>query len=90
MDYNSAQNSVKDLKSFYRNCMWFGIVAGFIAIRNLMRYENTDHVFRGSMILTVWGIILAVKAVRLFVLNAEWENKILQDELKKTKNPNTF
>ncbi|SFT53543.1 2TM domain-containing protein [Chryseobacterium formosense] len=37
MNYNSAQKRVKELKSFYKNCMWFGIVALFIFFRRLMK-----------------------------------------------------
>lgn len=43
MNYNSAQQRVKDLKSFYKNCMWFTIVAGFILIRNFIKDNGTDH-----------------------------------------------
>lgn len=90
MDYNSAQKRVKDLKSFYKNCMWFGIVAGIILVRNFVKFLETDHVFHGSIILTVWAIILGVKAVKLFVFDAEWEDKIIENELKKTKKPINF
>ncbi|MCX8522615.1 2TM domain-containing protein [Chryseobacterium formosus] len=90
MDYKNAKNRVKDLKSFYKNCMWFGIVAGIILLRNFVKYIETDHVFHGSIILTVWGIILAVKAVKLFIFDAEWENKIIEKELQKTKKPINF
>lgn len=85
MDYNSAQKRVKDLKSFYKNCMWFTIVAGFILIRNFIKDHGTDYNFQGWFILTVWAIILAVKALNLFIFDAEWENQILEQELKKSK-----
>lgn len=91
MNYNSAQQRVKDLKSFYKNCMWFGIVALIIFFRRFMKSDDlSQSIFSGSIILTVWGIILAVKAVKLFVLNAEWENKVLEEELGKTKKPINF
>lgn len=87
MDYNTAQQRVKDLKSFYKNCMWFAIVSGIILVRNFIKYIETDYQFHTSILLIIWAIILVVKAVKLFVLNAEWENKILDEELKKTKKP---
>ncbi|MBW7675349.1 2TM domain-containing protein [Chryseobacterium chendengshani] len=90
MDYNIAQKKVKDLKSFYKNCMWFAIVASIILIRNFVKYAETDHSFRGSIVLAVWGIILTIKAIKLFFLNADWENKILQEELNKEKRPINF
>ncbi len=91
MKYNQAYDRVQQLKKFYKNLLWFGIVAVIITIRNFYRTGDFERsVFSGSIILTIWGIILAVKAVKLFVLNDEWENKILEDELKKTKKPINF
>lgn len=91
MKYNQAYERVQQLKKFYRNLVWFGIVTVIIAVRNYYRTGDFERsIFSGSFILTIWGIILAVKAVKLFVLNNEWENKILEDELKKTKKPIHF
>lgn len=91
MNYNSAQKRVKELKSFYKNCIWFGIVALFIFFRRLIKSGDlSQSIFSGSIILTFWGIILAVKAVKLFVFDAEWENEIIEEELKKTKKPINF
>ncbi|KQS90117.1 MULTISPECIES: 2TM domain-containing protein [Chryseobacterium] len=91
MEYQTAQQRVKDLKSFYKNCMWFGIVALIIFTRRFIKYGDfTEAISTGSIILTVWGIIIAVKAVKLFILNSEWEEKILQDEMNKTKKPINF
>lgn len=91
MNIQTAQQRVKDLKSFYKNCLWFGIVALIIFFRRFMRSGDlSQSLFSGSIILTVWGIILAVKAVKLFVLDEEWENKILEEEMKKTKKPINF
>lgn len=91
MNFNNAQQRVKDLKSFYKNCMWFGIVALIILFRRFMKTDDlSQSIFSGSIILTVWGIILGVKAVKLFVFNAEWENKILEEEMRKSKKPINF
>jgi len=91
MNYNSAQQRVKDLKSFYKNCLWFGIVALIIFFRRAVKHGSfAEALSTGSIILTVWGIIIAVKAVKLFVLNSDWENRMLQEELKKTKKPINF
>lgn len=91
MNFNNAQQRVKDLKSFYKNCMWFGIVALFIFFRRFFKSGDlSQSIFSGSIILTIWGIILIVKAVKLFVLNTEWENKVLEEELSKTKRPINF
>jgi hypothetical protein len=91
MNIQTAQQRVKDLKSFYKNCLWFGIVALIIFFRRFMKSGDlSESLFSGSVILTVWGIILAVKAVKLFVFDEEWENKILEEEMKKTKKPINF
>ena len=91
MNYNSAQQRVKDLKSFYTNCFWFGIVAIIILCRRTIKHGSfAEAISTGSIILTIWGIILAVKAVKLFILNSDWENRIYEDELKKTKKPINF
>lgn len=90
MDYNSAQQRVKRLRSFYKNCMWFTIVAEFILIRNFIKYSGTDHNFQGWFILTILAIILGVKAVDLFIFNPKWENQILEEELKKSKKSINF
>ena len=90
MDYNSAQQRVKKLKSFYKNCIWFTIVAGFILIRNFIKYSGTDHNFQGWFILTILAIILGVKAVDLFIFDPKWENQILEEELKKSKKSINF
>ncbi|MCW3167773.1 2TM domain-containing protein [Chryseobacterium sp. 09-1422] len=91
MNIQTAQQRVKDLKSFYKNCLWFGIVALIIFFRRFMKSGDlSQSLFSGSVILTVWGIILAVKAVKLFVFDEEWENKILEEEMKKTKKPINF
>lgn len=91
MEYQTAQQRVKELKSFYKNCMWFGIVALFIFTRRFVKYGDfTEAISTGSIILTIWGIVIAVKAVKLFVLNSEWEEKVLQNEINKGKKPINF
>lgn len=91
MEYNRAYERTQQLKKFYKHLMWFGIVATFIFIRKYLKYGNIEHsLFGGSIILTIWAIVLIVKAVKLFVLNDEWENKIYQEELKKAKKPISF
>nr|WP_314499164.1 2TM domain-containing protein [uncultured Chryseobacterium sp.] len=86
MNYSSAQQRMKDLKSFYTNCMWFGIVTIILFFRKFFRTGNlSESLFGISFILIIWAVILTVKAVKLFILNAEWENKILEEEIRKVK-----
>ena len=91
MDYNQAQQRVKDLKKFYKGVLWFGIVAFIIFFDDI--FEKGIFSFSwwdGSVILAIWGIILTVKAVKLFLLDAEWEREVMEEEMRKSKQPIKF
>ncbi|MBB6371312.1 2TM domain-containing protein [Chryseobacterium shigense] len=86
MDYNSAYERVSQLKKFYKSLLWFGIVAGIIFFDDIFENGRINlSLFNGSVILIIWGIILTVKAVKLFILDAEWENDLIEKEMKKGK-----
>lgn len=54
MEYKNAQEKVKELKSFYKNCMWFAIVALFIFTRRITRFGDFEEaITSGSIILTI-------------------------------------
>lgn len=91
MDYNQAQERVNQLKKFYKNLTWFAIISVFLFFNDVFENGRFDFTFfNGSIILTIWAIILTVKAVKLFILNSDWERKILDEELKKSKQPINF
>lgn len=91
MEYTRAQQKVKELKSFYKNLLWFSIVSAFIFLSDVFEKGTFDiSRFDGSIILTVWAIILIVKAVKIFVLNDEWEQNIINEELEKSKEIRKF
>nr|WP_228459203.1 hypothetical protein [Chryseobacterium carnipullorum] len=51
-------------------------------------FENGSlnfSLFDGSFILVIWGIFLTVKAVKLFLLDAEWERTVMEKEMRKGK-----
>ncbi|MBL1221621.1 2TM domain-containing protein [Chryseobacterium sp. L7] len=86
MDYNSAQERVNQLKKFYKNLMWFGIVAGIIFFDDIFDEGKINFsLFDGSIILMIWGIILTIKAVKLFLFDSEWEKDIIEREMRKGK-----
>lgn len=86
MDYNNAQERVNQLKKFYKNLMWFGIVAGIIFFDDIFDEGKINFsLFDGSIILMIWGIILTIKAVKLFLFDAEWEKDIIEREMRKGK-----
>ncbi len=91
MNYNQAQQRVQDLKKFYKNIVWFGIVAFIIYFDDI--FEKGIFNFsqwNGSIILAIWGIILVVKAVKLFLLNPDWERNMIEKEMKKSKETAKF
>ncbi|KQM62884.1 2TM domain-containing protein [Chryseobacterium sp. Leaf201] len=91
MNYNQAQQRVSDLKKFYKNLLWFGIVSFIILFNDIVEKGIFNFsMWNGSVILLIWGIILTVKAVRLFILDAEWERGVMEKELNKTKKPIQF
>ncbi|MDN5396508.1 MAG: 2TM domain-containing protein [Chryseobacterium sp.] len=86
MDYNSAYERVTQLKKFYKSLLWFGIVAGIIFFDDLFENGSINFsLFDGSFILVIWGIFLTVKAVKLFLLDAEWERTVMEKEMRKGK-----
>ncbi|AZA47836.1 hypothetical protein EG346_06365 [Chryseobacterium carnipullorum] len=86
MDYNSAYERVTQLKKFYKSLLWFGIVAGIIFFDDLFENGSLNFsLFDGSFILVIWGIFLTVKAVKLFLLDAEWERTVMEKEMRKGK-----
>lgn len=91
MDYNQAQQRVKDLKKFYKSFLWFGIVAFIIFFDDLFEKGIFNFsLWNGSVILAIWGIILTVKAIKLFLLDDEWERRVVEKEMGKSKQPIKF
>ncbi|SEM97816.1 2TM domain-containing protein [Chryseobacterium taichungense] len=91
MDYNQAQQRVHDLKKFYKSVLWFGIIAFIFFFDDIFEKGVFNFsLWDGSIILTIWGIILTVKAVKLFIFDAEWERSIIEKEMKNTKKPIQF
>lgn len=91
MDYNQAQQRVKDLKKFYKSVLWFAIVAFIIFFNDIFEKGIFNFsLWDGSVILAIWGIILTVRAVKLFLLDEEWERGVVEKEMRKSKQPIKF
>lgn len=91
MDYNQAQQRVNDLKKFYKSLLWFGIVAVIIFADDIWEKRIFNFsLWDGSVILLIWGIILIVKAVKLFILDSDWERDVIEKEMRKSKEPLKF
>ncbi|MBT2621506.1 MULTISPECIES: 2TM domain-containing protein [Chryseobacterium] len=86
MDYNQAYERVKRLKSFYKSLTWYGIIAGILFFNDYFENGKIDFSFyHGSILLLIWGIILFIKGVKLFIFDSTWEQRILNKELEKSK-----
>lgn len=85
MDYTTASNRVQQLKKFYKNLMWFGIITVIVLGNDWFKDGLHYKMFGGHIFLTIWAIVLAIKAFSLFVLDEEWEKKILEKEAAKNK-----
>lgn len=85
IDYSIAKERVDQVKKFYASLAVFVIVLAIYSFRNYyLRGEITFFSFNNfSGIFWIWGIILAVKAMKLFFLNSSWERKMMDKELNK-------
>lgn len=91
MNYNQAQQRVNDLKKFYKSALIFGIVAFIVLFDDIFEKGIFDFsIWDGSLILLIWGGILAGRAIKLFIFDAEWEKRIIEKEMKDTKEPIQF
>lgn len=82
IQYRNARNRVASLKKFYRKVFVFIIVFSVVSFSRLYRNDDFSQSSGISFIFIVWGILLAIKAVKLFLLNTEWENDMIKKELK--------
>ena len=85
IDYSIAKERVNQLKKFYANLAVFTIV---FAVYNFRQFYLTGEITilsfdKWSGVFWIWGIILAVKALKLFFFNTSWERRMLDKELNK-------
>lgn len=86
MDYNQAYERVKQLKRFYKSLAWYGIIAGILFLNDYFDHGTIDFSpFHGSILLLIWGILLAIRAVKIFIFDSSWEQRILDKELSRSK-----
>ncbi len=90
IDYSIAKERVSQLKKFYASLAIFIIVFLFVSLRKY--YKTGEITFLDnhniSIVFWIWGIILAIKAVKIFYFNQNWERKMMDKELNKNKNGN--
>ena len=85
IDYSIAKARVEQMKKFYIGLAVFILV---FAIYSWRKYDKTGEIpffnFNDfSVIFWIWGLILAIKAIKIFFFNQSWERKMMDKELKK-------
>ena len=89
LDYSIARDRVHQLKKFYGSLLLFVLVfTGFLLWKyyknngdlgdiNFLEFNNWSAIF------LIWGLILILKAIKLFFFNQDWERRMMDKELKK-------
>lgn len=87
MKYDAAKEHVAKIRKFGINVLVFCILFLFLNRENIFQFNEFNFGFgRVSIIFWIWGIILAVKAVKLFVFDYDWERKMIEKNLKNNQN----
>lgn len=87
--YEMAVERVQKIKKFYKSLLVFAIVFGIIYGIKFAKYGlNYISLFEVSWIFIIWGLILAIKGIKLFFFNSDWENDMINKELKKQNDGN--
>lgn len=88
--YEMAVERVRKIKRFYTSVavfiIIFGLVYGIKFFKN--GFPQNLGEMQVSWIFVIWGLVLGIKAIKLFFLNSDWENDMINQELKKQKNGN--
>ncbi len=90
IDYSIAKERVKQLKKIYSSLAVFIIVFTIYCFRKYyytgeIPFLETNHF---SIVFCILGIILAIKAIKIFFLNQDWERKMMDKELNQNRNGN--
>lgn len=88
--YEMAAERVRKIKKFYSGILVFAIVFGIVYGISFFKHgfpQNLNEI-RVSWIFIIWGLILAIKGIKLFFFNSDWENDMINKELKKQNNGN--
>ena len=82
--YDHAKEKVKNLKGFYTNLISYLVINIILVIIN---YVTTPNHWWFYWVTIFWGLAILLHAVRVFVtgnkLSKEWEEKKIDEEMKK-------
>lgn len=85
IDYSMAKERVNQLRKFYVSLAIFAILLAIYSFRNYyLNGEITFFSFNNfSGIFWIWGLILVIRAVKIFFFDHSWERKMMDKELNK-------
>ncbi|MDR6463745.1 2TM domain-containing protein [Chryseobacterium sediminis] len=85
MDYETATERTKNIRKFYKSIFIFVIFAVLIIPDDIFGEKINFRLFDRYTILGIWGFIILVKAIKLFLFDSEWERNMIEKELEKEK-----
>ncbi len=86
MDYETASSRTNSIRKFYKSIFIFAIFAVLIIPDDIFGERIINfRLFDRYTILGIWGFIILVKAVKLFLFDSEWERNMIEKELEKEK-----
>lgn len=90
--YEMAVERVKRLRKFYTSLVVFAIIFAVVYGIKYFRHGFPQNLgeLHISWIFIIWGLILAIKGIKLFFFNSDWENDMINKEIKKQNDGNNL
>lgn len=88
--YELAVERVKRIKKFYTGILVFAIVFAIVYGIKFFRQGFPENLgqMHISWVFIIWGLILAIRGIKLFFFNTDWENDMINKEIKKQNHGN--
>ena len=80
--YEAVKSHVNNIRKFLVNLLIFCIIFLLFNASDLFKTDTNFGFGNVSAIFWIWGIILAVKAAKLFIFDYDWERKTIEKYLK--------
>ena len=81
--YEAAKSHVAAIKKFAISLVVFCVLFLLFFGSDLLNIDGLHFNFsRVSIVFWIWGIILAVRGVKLFVFDYDWERKTIEKYMK--------
>lgn len=88
MDYETASTKTNNIRKFYKSIFIFALFALLIIPDDIFGEKMINfRLFDRYTILGIWGFIILIKAIKLFLFDSEWERNMIEKELEKEKKP---